>query len=212
MNTGEVIKTVEKEYLKKKRIPYFRAGDVLRVNIKIKEGDKERIQYFEGVVIARKGDGIRETFKIRRIASGIGVERTFNLHSPMIESIKVIKHGEVSRAKLYYLRGKTGKQAKIKQIRREKLLQIQAAEQKLLEAEQAESALQAAKEAEDKAKAEAEKAEAKAKEENKQVEASETEAENKPVVESKAEEAKPDKKDQKEANSSPEKKDEEDKK
>jgi len=147
MNIGATIKAVEKEYLKKQRIPRFDPGDVVKVYLKIKEGEKERIQVFEGVVIARKGVGTNETFKVRRIASGVGVERTFLLHSPMISEIKVVKRGEVARAKLYYLRGKTGKHAKIKQMRREKLLQIQASEQKAIEAEQAASALEAAAQA-----------------------------------------------------------------
>ncbi len=146
MNTGEIIKSIEKEYRPKRRIPRFVPGDVVKVCLKIKEGEKERIQMFEGVVIARRGTGIRETFKVRRIASGVGVERTFIILSPMISDIKVVKRGEVARAKLYYLRGKIGKRAKIQQMRREKILLIQEKEKQAIEAEQAESALQAANE------------------------------------------------------------------
>jgi large subunit ribosomal protein L19 len=167
MNKLEIIKSVEKGHLRKKRIATFSPGDVLKVHLKIKEGDKERIQIFEGMVIGRKGDGVRETFKVRRIASGVGVERTFNLHSPLIEDLQVVKRGDVSRAKLYYLRGKTGRHAKVKQMQREKLLQLQADEMKAIEAEQAASAVQAAAEA---AVLEAQEKEAKAKAE-KQAEA-----------------------------------------
>ncbi len=146
MNTGEIIKSIEKEYQPKRRIPRFVPGDTVKVHLKIKEGEKERIQVFEGVVIGRRGTGIRETFKVRRIASGVGVERTFILLSPMISDIKVVKRGEVARAKLYYLRGKIGKRAKINQMRREKILLIQEEEKQAIEAEQAESARQAASE------------------------------------------------------------------
>jgi large subunit ribosomal protein L19 len=161
MNIGETLKAIEKEHLKKKRVPQFSPGDVIKVHLKIKEGEKERIQIFEGTVIARKGTSTNETFKVRRIASGVGVERTFMLHSPMINEIKVVKRGEVARAKLYYLRGKTGKHAKIKQMRREKLLQIQSTEKKAIDAEQEASALAAAAAAQEKANQESEqKAEA----------------------------------------------------
>lgn len=147
MNIGETIKNVEKEYMRKKRLPAFKPGDVIKVFSRIKEGEKERIQVFEGMVIGRKGTHLREMIKVRRIASGVGVERTFNLHSPMISDIKVVKHGEASRAKLYYLRGKTGKHARVRQMRREKMLQLQAQEQSAMEAEQVASALAAAQEA-----------------------------------------------------------------
>jgi large subunit ribosomal protein L19 len=162
MNVAELIKAVEQDHLKGKRIPAFAPGDVVKLSLKIKEGDKERIQAFEGVVIARKGEGLRETFKVRRIASGVGVERTFLLYSPLIDKIQVIRHGKVSRAKLYYLRTKTGKHAKIKEMQRDKLLALQEDERKAMEAEQAESAVQAAAEAA--AREAAEKAEKEAKE------------------------------------------------
>ena len=147
MNIGETIKNVEKVYLRKKRLPAFKPGDVIKVFSRIKEGEKERIQVFEGIVISRKGTHLREMIKVRRIASGVGVERTFNLHSPLISDVKIVKHGEVARAKLYYLRGKTGKHARIRQMRREKMLQLQAQEQSAMEAEQVASALAAAQEA-----------------------------------------------------------------
>lgn len=105
----------------KKEIPQFNIGDSVRVHVKVIEGDKERIQPFEGVVISRKGSGIRETFMVRKVSFGIGVERIFPLHSPTIEKIEVIRRGAVRRAKLYYLRGKKGKAAKIKEGEREKI-------------------------------------------------------------------------------------------
>lgn len=99
-------------------IPEFRVGDTVRVGVKVVEGNRERVQDFEGVVIRRRGEGINENFTVRRIAShGIGVERTFLLHAPRIDSIKVIRRGKVRRAKLYYLRGRTGKAARIRERR-----------------------------------------------------------------------------------------------
>ncbi len=98
-------------------IPSFSVGDRLRVNIKVVEGDKTRIQAFEGVVIARKHGGLSETFTVRRVTYGEGVERTFPLHSPIIDSIEVLSRGKVRRAKLYYLRNKSGKASRIKEIR-----------------------------------------------------------------------------------------------
>ncbi|MBI4653638.1 MAG: 50S ribosomal protein L19 [Nitrospirae bacterium] len=99
----------------KKEGPSFRVGDAVRVNVKIIEGDKERLQTFEGIVISRRGSGTRETFTLRKISYGVGVERIFPLYSPMIEGLEVIKQGDVRRAKLYYLRGKKGKAAKVKE-------------------------------------------------------------------------------------------------
>lgn len=104
----------------RKEVPEFNIGDRVKVHVKVIEGDKERIQPFEGVVIARKGRGIRETFIVRKVSFGIGVERIFPLHSPTIERIEVVRRGAVRRAKLYYLRGKKGKAAKIKEGEREK--------------------------------------------------------------------------------------------
>src|SRR4029079_9042531 len=98
-------------------IPAFRAGDTLKVNVKVVEGNRSRIQAFQGVVIARQGDGVRETFTVRKISFGVGVERTFPVHSPTLESIEVVTRGDVRRAKLYYLRALRGKKAKIKEKR-----------------------------------------------------------------------------------------------
>jgi large subunit ribosomal protein L19 len=98
-------------------IPAFKAGDTVRVHVKVKEGNRERIQVFEGVVIRRRGGNISETFTVRKISYGVGVERTFPLHSPKIEKIEVVRRGRVRRAKLYYLRNLTGKAARIKEIR-----------------------------------------------------------------------------------------------
>jgi large subunit ribosomal protein L19 len=94
-------------------IPEFRSGDTVRVHVRVVEGDKERIQAFQGVVIARKGGGTRETFTVRKISAGVGVERVFPLHSPAIDRIEVIRQGKVRRAKLYYLRERRGKAARI---------------------------------------------------------------------------------------------------
>ena len=103
----------QKEWLKD--VPPFRAGDTVRVNVKVKEGDKERLQAFEGVVIARKGSGVSATFTVRKISNGVGVERIFPLHSPMLESVNVVRRGRVRRAKLFYLRELTGKATRIKE-------------------------------------------------------------------------------------------------
>ena len=108
----DIIKQIEAESLRE--VAEFHVGDTVRVNFKVIEGNKERIQAYEGIVIARKHGGLRETFTVRRISSGIGVERTFPVHSPKIDSIVVVRQGEVRRAKLYYLRERTGKAAKVK--------------------------------------------------------------------------------------------------
>ena len=99
-------------------LPDFAPGDTLRVNVRVREGEKERIQAFEGVCIARKGGGISETFTVRKISSGIGVERVFPMHSPMLDSVTMIRRGKVRRAKLYYLRALRGKAARIKERQR----------------------------------------------------------------------------------------------
>jgi large subunit ribosomal protein L19 len=96
-------------------VPAFRSGDTLRVNVRVKEGDKERVQAFEGVCIARRGSGVSESFTVRKISNGVGVERIFPLHSPMIADIVVVRRGRVRRAKLYYLRQLTGKATRIKE-------------------------------------------------------------------------------------------------
>ena len=111
-----IIETLEKEQLRSD-IPAFGPGDTLRVHAKIVEGNRERIQVFEGVVIGRQGTGVRETFTVRRISYGIGVERMFPVHSPRIAKIEVVRNGIVRRAKLYYLRNLTGKAARIKEKR-----------------------------------------------------------------------------------------------
>jgi large subunit ribosomal protein L19 len=105
----------------KEQIPDFRPGDTLKVGVRIVEGDKERIQNFEGVCIARQGSGMNETFTVRRVSFGVGMERIFPLHSPRIESIDVTRHGRVRRAKLYYLRELTGKKARLSETRRKRL-------------------------------------------------------------------------------------------
>lgn len=103
---------IEKEYMKKS-VPQFRIGDTVRVHMRVVEGEKERIQVIEGVVIARKNSGVRETFTVRKVSSGIGVERIFPLHSPKVEKIEVTRSGKVRRAKLYYLRERKGKAARL---------------------------------------------------------------------------------------------------
>lgn len=111
-----IIQQLEQEQLRSD-IPDFRAGDTVRVHAKVVEGNRERIQIFEGVVLARKNGGVRETFTVRRIASGVGVERTFLVHSPRVAKIEVKNRGIVRRAKLYYLRHLTGKAARIRERR-----------------------------------------------------------------------------------------------
>jgi large subunit ribosomal protein L19 len=106
---------VERPFLRTD-FPDFRPGDTIKVYFKIKEGDKERIQPFEGVVIRKRGSGTGATFTVRKISYGVGVERTFPLHSPLIEKIEVLKRGKVRRARLYYLREKVGKKAKVKEL------------------------------------------------------------------------------------------------
>lgn len=99
----------------KANAPEFSVGDTVRVNVRIKEGDKFRIQAFEGTVIAKKHGGISETFTVRRVAHGCGIERVFPLHSPVVDSVEVIRHGKVRRSKLYYVRNRVGKAAKVKE-------------------------------------------------------------------------------------------------
>jgi large subunit ribosomal protein L19 len=108
---------VESEYLRDD-IPDFRPGDTVKVHVRVVEGTRERVQMFQGVVISRKGGGLRENFTVRKISFGIGVERTFPVHSPMISKIEVIMQGRVRRAKLYYLRDRVGKAAKVREKRR----------------------------------------------------------------------------------------------
>ncbi|MBQ6496142.1 MAG: 50S ribosomal protein L19 [Firmicutes bacterium] len=109
----DVLSSVTQEYMKSD-IPAFNVGDTVKVHVKIKEGNRERIQVFEGFVLKRQNGGIGETFTVRRIASGVGVEKTFPIHSPLVEKIEVVRHGKVRRARLHYMRQRTGKSAKIK--------------------------------------------------------------------------------------------------
>ncbi|BCL37220.1 50S ribosomal protein L19 [Nostoc sp. MS1] len=114
MNAQEIIRSIEAEQIKSD-LPEIYIGDTVRVGVKIKEGDKYRVQPYEGVVIARRNGGINETITVRRVFQGVGVERVFLLHSPRIDNIKVLRRGKVRRAKLYYLRGRVGKATRIKQ-------------------------------------------------------------------------------------------------
>ncbi len=113
------IRLVEQSF-ERNDLPNFNPGDTLKVYIKIKEGGKERIQMFEGICIARKGGGLKETFTVRKISFGVGVEKIFPLHSPSIDKIEVVRYGDVRRAKLYYLRELKGKKAKVKEKRKMK--------------------------------------------------------------------------------------------
>lgn len=115
---SEIIRSIENAQLRTDR-PAFNVGDTLRVFVKVVEGNRERLQAFEGTVIARRNGSCRETFTVRRVSYGIGVERTFPLHSPRVDHIEVIRRGKVRRAKLYYLRGLQGKAAKIKEVGRD---------------------------------------------------------------------------------------------
>jgi len=121
-----LVKAVEESF--RKEVPAFRVGDTIKVFVKVVEGDKERIQPFEGVVIARRGTGIRGTFMVRKVSFGIGVERIFPLHSASLDRIDLVRRGSVRRAKLYYLRTKKGKAAKIKEMGRERITVEQAKE------------------------------------------------------------------------------------
>ncbi|HYE80563.1 MAG TPA: 50S ribosomal protein L19 [Clostridia bacterium] len=112
----DLIKVIESEQLKSD-IPVFNVGDTVKVHVKVVEGNRERIQVYEGVVMKRQGGGLSETFTVRRISYGIGVERTFPLHSPKLDKIEVVRRGKVRRAKINYLRERVGKRAKIKEIR-----------------------------------------------------------------------------------------------
>ena len=110
-----IIDTIEREGMKQD-LPAIAIGDQVKVNVKVVEGTRERIQTYEGVVIEKKNGGIRETIVVRRVTFGVGVERTFPIHSPKIDSIQVVRHGKVRRAKLYYLKERTGKAAKLKEV------------------------------------------------------------------------------------------------
>ena len=111
----DLIKAFTNEQLKES-VPQFNIGDTIRVHNKIKEGNRERVQMFEGTVIAQNGGGISETFTVRRVSYGVGVEKTFPIHSPNVEKVDIIRYGKVRRAKLYYLRGRVGKSSKVKEL------------------------------------------------------------------------------------------------
>ncbi len=115
---SKVIEALEREQLR--QVPQFKAGDTVRVHFKVIEGQRQRIQVFEGIVLKRQGAGARETFTVRKQSFGVGVERTFPLHSPKIEKIDVAAIGDVNRAKLYYLRGKVGKKARVRELRQDR--------------------------------------------------------------------------------------------
>lgn len=110
----DILKSIEQEQLRND-LPKIDIGDYVKVHLKVKEGNRERIQVFEGTVIAKKGEGLKETFTVRRISYGVGVERILPVNSPKIDKIEVIRHGKVRRAKLYYLRDRVGKAAKVKE-------------------------------------------------------------------------------------------------
>jgi large subunit ribosomal protein L19 len=132
---SKVIEQLERAQVRSD-IPQFKAGDTVRVHFKVIEGQRARIQVFEGIVIKRQGAGARETFTVRKQSFGVGVERTFPLHSPKIERIEVAAIGDVNRAKLYYLRGKVGKKARVRELRQDGL---RAAASRQAEPEPAES-------------------------------------------------------------------------
>ena len=114
---NEIIRSIEAKQIRND-MPQFNVGDTVRVWVKVVEGNRERLQAFEGTVIAKRNGGVRETFTVRRVSYGIGVERTFPIHSPRVDHVDMIRRGKVRRAKLYYLRERQGKAAKIKEIKR----------------------------------------------------------------------------------------------
>lgn len=111
-----IIESIEQRQLRGD-VPTFKAGDTVRVHFKVIEGNRQRVQVFEGIVIKRQGSGLRETFTVRKNSFGVGVERTFPVHSPKIEKLEVVMVGDVNRAKLYYLRGRVGKKARVRELR-----------------------------------------------------------------------------------------------
>ena len=121
----DAIKTIEEKEMKK-TIPDFTPGDTVKVAVKVKEGDKERIQIFQGIVMALKGGGVRQTFTVRKVSDGVGVERIFPLHSPSLGKIEVVQRGRTRRAKLYYLKKKMGKAARIKAVREKQSEPVEA--------------------------------------------------------------------------------------
>jgi large subunit ribosomal protein L19 len=111
----DIIRAIEAEQIRTD-LPSFNVGDTIKVHVKVKEGTRERIQVFEGVVLKKQNGGIRETFTVRRLSSGIGVERTFPINSPIIDKVEIVRKGKVRRAKLFYLRSRVGKAAKVKEL------------------------------------------------------------------------------------------------
>lgn len=166
MSQDALIEQIEEQQLKKD-IPHFNVGDTIKVHVRIIEGEKERIQVFTGTVIAKKGSGLSETFSMYRIAYGTRMERVFSLHSPRIAKIEVVRSGKVRRAKLYYLRGATGKAAKVKEkigVKKEKIAKLiheeappQVKEEAPAEAPKAEEKTEAKPKAEKKEEPKAEK-------------------------------------------------------
>jgi large subunit ribosomal protein L19 len=136
---SKIIEQIERAQLRD-GVPKFKAGDTVRVHFQVIEGERRRIQVFEGVVIKRQGSGVRETFTVRKQSFGVGVERTFPLHSPKIDRIEVAAVGDVNRAKLYYLRGRVGKRARIREIRQDQ----RKGEKKLQATEEAPAATESA--------------------------------------------------------------------
>ncbi len=131
---SKVIETLERSQLRG-GIPRFKAGDTVRVHFQVIEGQRRRTQVFEGIVIKRQGAGVRETFTVRKQSFGVGVERTFPLHSPKIERIEVAAIGDVNRAKLYYLRGKVGKKARVRELRQDRGARVAAVPQEVAPSE-----------------------------------------------------------------------------
>jgi large subunit ribosomal protein L19 len=121
------IKEIEREYMKKK-VTKFNVGDTIKVHVRIKEGDKERVQVYEGTVIAKKGGGLTESFTVRKVSYGVGVERVFPLHSPLVKKIEVTRSGSTRRAKLYYLRERLGKSQVVKELKGNKVAQEESKE------------------------------------------------------------------------------------
>jgi large subunit ribosomal protein L19 len=137
---SNVIETLERRQLRTENIPQFKAGDTVRVHFRVIEGSRSRVQVFEGIVIKRQGPGVRETFTVRKHSFGVGVERTFPLHSPKIERIEVAQIGDVNRAKLYYLREKVGKKARVRaKVQREPVSSTRAAKPAAAEPEEQEA-------------------------------------------------------------------------
>lgn len=133
-----LLQRVERSEIRRKRVPTFKAGDTVKVHCRVREGDKERIQIYEGICIARKGAGLGETFTVRKLSSGIGVERVFPVQSPIVSKIQVVRRGKAARAKLYYLRDRVGKRAKVAELARASAAKEEARDAAMAEADEAE--------------------------------------------------------------------------